>query len=260
MAQSPVPGTNRFRPTPTNKENPFSQPSASKTKAQLKNEKRRERKREELGAEVGERKAWDESDEEGTRGDLLGKFKKAEDRDGREEKKEKDQGGEEEFPSLTHGASRGHAASSIDPAESVPESSTQVEVQKTRTSSAIITTLTPLPVPSPPLNDLEAQLDSTEQTWRTKRPPSANPAPKANNLSGRSSPLHPVQEGRNGPIGIANPPHQPGSEAVPVQEPRTRKEVRVREGVANDMGSLATRMKNLVIDNQQGVSSSGRKG
>ena len=219
------------------------------------------------GAGAGGGKAWDESDEEEESGGLKEEFEEAdrrlaEDRIVQREK-EKERGGETDFPSLTNGASHGPAKSSLDRADSASESSTQLEDQKTKSPSAILPTSPPISntIPSPPLIASETQLDKTEQPWRNKRPPSsASPAPKAIETSGRSGPLHPIQAGRNGPIGLANPP-LPGPEpdAVPVHEPRVRKEIRVREGGGNDMSSLASRVKNLVIDNQKGGSPRVRK-
>jgi hypothetical protein len=85
---------------------------------------------------------------------------------------------------------------------------------------------------------------------------------------------HPIQGGRKGPIGLANPPpvekpkaklndksKQGGASkpapAAATPEPRVRKEVKIREGGATDLSSLASRVKNLVIANTVGSASPG---
>lgn len=99
---------------------------------------------------------------------------------------------------------------------------------------------------------------------------------------------HPIQGGRQGPIGLAHPPPPdaapagtprggrpgrggrggvPGSAAKAdrasssqqstPQEPRLRKDVKIRQGGANDMGSLASRLRSIVIANQTPPSSPG---
>lgn len=87
----------------------------------------------------------------------------------------------------------------------------------------------------------------------------SKPNPKA-----RAPKPHPIQGGRNGPIGLANPPPskpspKPSLPNKALSEPRIRKEVKVREGGANDIGSLAARVKNLVIENQKAASPRDRK-
>jgi hypothetical protein len=155
-------------------------------------------------------------------------------------------------------------------------------------------------VPAPPASTSASAKTKANPAWRTRAPRSGavgaagatsqsgataaagKPGPAPTGSNGKASPrTHPIQGGRQGPIGLAHPPpaSQPQSRnttskgksqagkgaatkpgAGPTgtdsgatkasQEPRTRKEVRVREGGANDVSSLAARVRNMVIANQ----------
>ena len=80
------------------------------------------------------------------------------------------------------------------------------------------------------------------------------------------------KEAVNAPIGLAFPPPEsppprsskspqpkPRLPVKPTPEVRVRKEVRVREGGANDLSSLAARVKHLVVENQKTGSSKEKK-
>lgn len=110
-------------------------------------------------------------------------------------------------------------------------------------------------------NSSQAKSTTTTTPNGSKQPPQSQAKP------------HPIQGGRKGPIGLANPPPPPTSRpagsgtrgekskppgAAPSKpEPRVRKEVRVREGGATDLSSLASRVKNLVIANTTNTGGSG---
>jgi hypothetical protein len=124
-------------------------------------------------------------------------------------------------------------------------------------------------------------------------PTDSNPLAHSTQQKEKQKP-HPIQGGRKGPIGLANPPPIPapqpkpsddatwrknssgktngngngdaetngngngdakggnkGVELLPTPEVRVRKEVRVRQGGANDLSSLASRVRGLVMDNEK---------
>lgn len=271
-----VPGSTRARPPP---ENPFAVSSGSKTKSQLKNEKRREKKKAE-----GVNKAWDESDEESD-GDIGEAFKaEAESRKAtvngkngvsESERKKEDEGGDKPAWPIEDGG-RGMISEGGPDGGGVPDDPIPIEpaVEDKKDSdegeTAILSPVPPGPAQRDPAAPTAQPTPSpSTPEWRTasSRKPS------------RSNKPHPIQGGRQGPIGLAHPPpieqskptrpprqKKPSSsgesgrkpittpagsaqaQSKATSEPRVRKEVNVRD---TGLGSLADRVKNLVIANQE---------
>ncbi|ORY35371.1 hypothetical protein BCR39DRAFT_509125 [Naematelia encephala] len=134
--------------------------------------------------------------------------------------------------------------------------------------------------PSVTVNETSRPVSKADGPWRTvqsQSPLTTNPPPVASTASRQSKP-HPIQGGRKGPIGLAHPPPVSSSSSLPkstkksstpkiktqtppasAPEPRVRKEIRVRQGGANDLTSLASRLKNIVLENQKTGSRDRRK-
>jgi hypothetical protein len=222
----------------------------------VKNEKRREKRREASG------KGWDESDDE--LGDLKGEFERLDVANGSAPVDEEGGGlgegpSEMEFPPLSNGE-----GSNAAPPTSATTSPTALEEQAAPSTEI----LTP-PPSSAEVPETAAEQRSTPTTESPSRSSPSKPQPAA-----LPSKPHPIQGGRNGPVGLANPPppasqkknarsrlpSKPTPTPPPAPEPRVRKEVRVREGGANELSSLAARVKNLVVENQKNGSVRDRKG
>lgn len=131
------------------------------------------------------------------------------------------------------------------------------------------------PKPPPPTT----RSDSAT-TWRSNRPAvSKAPAPTASSsvvpadestyattpeaeakIRARNEASARSNQARNGPRNqkrVAKERPIPAA-PPPKPEPRVRKEVRIRQGGANDIGSLADRVKNLVLENGGGRTASPR--
>ena len=255
-----------------------------KTKAQLKNEKRREKKRLEAG-----NKAWDDDSEEDEVEDA--------ERTGTTREDNVPVPSEEAFPPLagpSSTANNGDANGAPEPvtgldteAASIPSSKPAdggVATQPTRSMDAVL---------NPPPTDPEGPASATELA----PPPDSVPSSSNPSAPAQSKPKakrHPIQGGRDGPLGLAHPPpaeetrsdkgqwrkEQPKKpatanksakagqtkqtvakveEPVVKPEPRIHKEVKVREGGMNAVGSLASRVRNLVLDNQTPPRSRAKK-
>ncbi|GFZ49336.1 hypothetical protein JCM24511_07456 [Saitozyma sp. JCM 24511] len=318
MAKGVIPGSGRpARPRAPDPNNPFAQPvavpAAAKSKAQLKNEKRREKKR--AGATVVD-KAWDESDDDDVDagGDGMQEAFDEADRKHREETAAETEAGppvasEEGFAGLDGGLKdAGGGAPEEGVGEAVMGGGANLEEKRSPGDEFIESPPPHTPdtaeaaspsVPAPPASTSASAKTKADPAWRTRAPGAAaggatsqsgataaagKPSPVPTGSNGKASPRpHPIQGGRQGPIGLAHPPpaSQPQSRnttskgksqagkgaatkpgAGPTgtgtnpgatkasEEPRTRKEVRVREGGANDLSSLAARVRNMVIANQ----------
>lgn len=265
-----IPGSTRTRPPP---ENPFAASSGSKTKAQVKNEKRREKKK----AGGVSNKAWDESDDESDDGDIGEAFKaEAESRKAANGSKsgglEKTKEDEEKPAWPVEDGGQGMVSEAGPDGGGVPDEPIPIEpaVGEKKDRDEGETAIISPPPPGP--------------TERDPAAPSARPTPTPSTPEWRTSssrkpkPVkpHPIQGGRQGPIGLAHPPpiEQPSKSSRPPrqkkpsntgeqgrkapassaeqakskQEPRVRKEIKVRD---TGLGSLADRVKNLVIANQE---------
>ena len=299
-SKASVPGSNKpAPPSQKSSDNVFAQPAAAKTKAQLKNEKRRERKR-----EAGSR-AWDEESSDEEEG-LREAFEKVD----MEHKQDKavptgEKGSEETYPRGGGGAP--------EPGVMQEAASSTMETN----GPGEVSILEPAAGPDGP--------ESASQLPDAPPPPSAS-TPATNPAKPKAKP-HPIQGGRQGPIGLAFPPPveeskprskpasaaassradeadswrqaksreqrpkgapgqartnpnnksgssgqsrpPPGTQAAEktqakgnsglpsksatpatpaTPEPRVRKEHKVKQGGANDLSSLASRVKNLVLD------------
>jgi hypothetical protein len=317
VAKGVIPGSGRpARPRAPDPNNPFAQPiavpAAAKSKAQLKNEKRREKKR--AGATVVD-KAWDESDDDDVDagGDGMQEAFDEADRKHREETAADSEAGppvasEEGFAGLDGGLEDGGGGA---PEEGVGEAvvggGANLEEKRSPGDEFIESPPPHTPdtaeaaspsVPAPPASTSASAKTKADPAWRTRAPQAgaagatsqsaaaaagkSGPAPTGSTGKASARP-HPIQGGRQGPIGLAHPPpasqpqarnsaskgksqagrgatSKPGagptgtgtnSGATKASEgPRTRKEVRVREGGANDVSSLAARVRNMVIASQ----------
>lgn len=281
QSQSTIPGSNRPRPPPATAENPFASPSpasgSSKTKSQVKNEKRREKKRDTTAS-----KAWDASDDESDDGDIGDAFKQESSGDGagtpgatNDEKARAQKSDGKAWP--IDDAGQGQISEETPdgggpPEEPIPiESAVADREDGDEGETAILSPPPPGPAKDDPAAPTAQPPKSTEPEWRT-----------ASSRSKRPSKPHPIQGGRQGPIGLAHPPpiessrppprqnpsrqrsnnkpqqgagdkpQQPrpqrnASETKQDKEPRVRKEYKVRD---SGLGSLADRVKNLVVSNQ----------
>ena len=261
----------------------------------MKNEKRREKKRLEAGD-----KAWDEdSDDEGHVGGHA-------DGSGGAEFEPRVDGpipSEESFPPLagpSSVANTGAGNGAPTPvtgletkASSIPSSKPADGGVATPPTQSMDAVLNPPPTnPAGPASATELAPPpdsfSSSSTLSASAVPASAPAkPKAKR--------HPIQGGRDGPLGLAHPPppeetrsdkgqwrkdhpkkaatanksakagqakqNAPKALEEPVAkpEPRIRKEVKVREGGMNAVGSLASRVRNLVLDNQTPPRSRAKK-
>ncbi|WWC93691.1 hypothetical protein V866_000527 [Kwoniella sp. B9012] len=286
-----IPGSDRLG-SQANKggkeENVFASEPREKTKAQLKNEKRREKRREKVSVN------WDEDDDEDEEvGKLDEEFKKVD--IARQTQQGNEQGAEQSFPPLEGGGGV--------PEESILDNiKSNEEEEKSDGKTAAIEPSPPAPSGSQPETASEQKTTSTT----SDKPSLLND--RKNEVQQAQKP-HPIQGGRKGPIGLANPPpieeksqvppsradqndwrtqtrkksnsnnsnrggkqnqgsnrqqqnsnrsSQPAPAAAPPQ-PRERKEYKVREGGANDLSSLASRVKNLVVANTVGNASRDSK-
>ena len=247
-----VPGANRKPAKQSNPENPFAQEAQQKSKAQLKNEKRREKKRLESS-----NRDWDESSDDEQAGTAA----------------PPDMSSEAAFPPLFDDASAGHGVPEgpdllDEEAEKIP-SSLPADGGVEPAQSTLVA-LDPPPEAPGEINDLAQHSSSTA------------PKQSTNTASASKPKRHPIQGGRDGPLGLAHPPPietekswrkekpsqlkngtaKPASgkqttKTAPqtkAAEPRVRKEVKIREGGANDMSSLANRVRNLVLENTRAPS------
>ncbi|OCF76095.1 hypothetical protein I204_03394 [Kwoniella mangroviensis CBS 8886] len=269
-----IPGSDRLG-SQANKggkeENVFASETREKTKAQLKNEKRREKRREKVSVN------WDEDDDEDEDvGKLDEEFKKVD--------IARQQGAEQSFPPLEGGGGV--------PEESILDNiKSNEDEEKSDGKTAAIE-------PSPPAPSGSQPETASEQKTTTDKPSLLND--RKNEVQQAQKP-HPIQGGRKGPIGLANPPpleeksqaspsradqddwrtqtrkksnnhnsnrsgkqnqgnrpantNRPTQPSEPSPQPRERKEYKVREGGANDLSSLASRVKNLVVANTVGNAS-----
>ena len=276
--KSVIPGSNRPAPAkPSNPDNPFAQPSQPKTKAQLKNEKRREKKR----AEVADTKNWDESsgeeDEDGGKG-MREAFEKADE--------ERVKGGEDSGGSGSSSEQAGTSAGGGDGGAPAP---TLSQASQKSISDHVTQDTTQILSPVPPRSDTPETASQIRDATTTNAGSILDDSsiPTVTFSKAKSKP-HPIQGGRQGPIGLAHPPPIPSDKpswrpkpntsntseskssskpqttssspsksqttpkAPPDPEPRVRKDVKIRQGGANDMSSLASRVKNLVLENQRG--------
>ncbi|ORX38681.1 hypothetical protein BD324DRAFT_621921 [Kockovaella imperatae] len=288
-----VPGSNR--PPPPKQPDPdnvFAQPAKEKSKAQLKNEKRREKKRLEAS-----NKDWDD-DEDGDE-HVLEDGQTAVEIPG---SKEATGGGiynpEDSFtPFSNHGtpdppaiqpksqgsnipASKPSDGANINWADmddspvgisasppSAPELASAIQASastsKSNPSEAAANSRTagpaakrhpiqggrdgPLGLAHPP--PIEQSKSDKATSWRKEKPPAENPGKGAGAKSkGKSGNTKPAA----GPKGAAEPPK-------PTSEPRVRKEVKIRQGGVNDIGSLASRVRSLVLENQKPAAPRAKK-
>ncbi|WVW85820.1 hypothetical protein I302_107858 [Kwoniella bestiolae CBS 10118] len=282
-----IPGSNRLGPqaSKSKEENVFASEPREKTKAQIKNEKRREKRREKVAV------SWDEDDDDDEDvGKLDEEFKKvdiARHQQNGEQGKTSEKGAEQSFPPLEDNG--GVPNESI--LDDIHERETETKDQSAKT--AAIEPAPPAPSGSQPETALE-QKTTTKPSIVDDRKNEVQQKP------------HPIQGGRKGPIGLANPPpieeprpsradtndwrtagrkpsrggrqqsnrggsqnqgnrqgqnqgnkqNQNQTKPTPAQQqPRERKEYKVREGGANDISSLASRVKNLVVANTVGNAS-----
>lgn len=289
-----IPGTTRPKAQPQS-DNPFAAiPSSStgtgnKTKAQMKNEKRREKKKT-TGSSTT--KAWDESDDESDEGDI-GEAFRAEDarrNTGPTTKDDKSvDGKKDDSPAWPiEDGGQGMISEAGPDGGGAPDQPIPIEpsvVDKKDNDESETTILSPVP-PGPNRNDPAAPTIRPETTTTRTPAPTPGAEPEWRTASSRRPQKpHPIQGGRQGPIGLAHPPpiesskpkpkprsNRPrqdssrqkstsNSNSTPQQpdanpaataktrpnEPRVRKEVKIRD---SGMGSLADRVKNLVIGTQ----------
>lgn len=269
----------------------------------MKNEKRREKKK---TTTATTNKAWDESDDESDDGDIGEAFKagagtaagasaaspnKNGDRDkAKTQAQAPAQGGDDKPAWPVEDAGQGMISEAAPDGGGPPDSPIPIEpaVEDKKDNDESQTAILSPPPPGPSTAD---PADPAAPTAPTPAPAAAATAPAepewrtASSRRPQTKP-HPIQGGRQGPIGLAHPPpieqkprhnsrprqdssrkRPSGSTAAgkgqtpkpapkpasgstpgtgPEPEPRVRKEVKVRE---TGMGSLADRVKNLVIAN-----------
>lgn len=310
QASSRIPGSNRTRPTPSSTNsgpNPFASTSSntntaseSKTKAQLKNEKRRASKK--------VNKNWDESDDDDDEddGNMADAFKAADEARKRLDANDaKEQKGEKKAPAWkTEDGGKGQISEEglgmgVDgggiPDDPVPVE-TKAEFKDTdkdgdEQGQGTTAILSP-PPPGQPASDPAAPTVPTKSSTsasESQNSKSAEPEWRTATTRKPSKP-HPIQGGRQGPIGLAHPPPieprtnqrgrgrgrgqargqgpRTGSTRVDsAQQPKPRSdaptsassqgnkesEPRVRKEVKvreTGLGSLADRVRGLVISNQ----------
>ncbi|WWC90884.1 uncharacterized protein L201_005821 [Kwoniella dendrophila CBS 6074] len=324
-----IPGSNRIGPQmkPSKEtENVFASEPKEKTKAQIKNEKRREKRREKVSVN------WDEDDvginDEDEDGDLGEDFKQV-DKDRKSKSNSikntntdtiTEQGAEQNFPPIS--GNGGIPEESITDVLNNKNKNTEIKQQSELTNTNLNSNSD-----SP---KIEAALEPTPPAPSSIHPETASELPHndTTNENGKPSLVddrqkeisqkpHPIQGGRKGPIGLANPPpieepkpatpsrsdgsddwrtvsnnkglnnrgnargggrggsrggarggrggvgkpqngrQQSQSQVQPTpepQQPRERKEHKIRQGGANDISSLASRVRNLVVANTVGNS------
>jgi partner of Y14 and mago protein len=271
-SKSFVPGSNGRQSAQQLKaksENPFAaenapvpESSSSKTKAQLKNEKRREKKRLEAA-----NKGWDESDTDDDEGALEEAFAE-EDRKHSEavDNGGRDVDGDKAGVSSTKAKSGPGAGVGV-PAPSLLEqtqedgatSSVHVDHDATEILSPAVgpgdSPETASAMPGAPEIDPATFKPKVQSTKPVNNPTSQSssqrqqkqPQPRSQNVPGAGGQRQPRQRNPQ-QVRSANS----GKELLPTPEPRVRKEVKIRQGGANGISSLADRVKNLVLDNQAG--------
>ena len=280
---STVPGSNNrpLQSTIAKPENPFAQPQTAKTKAQLKNEKRREKKRLEA-----KDKAWDESSssEEETLAEAFDHSDKARLEGNGVQGVDKSTGGSIVPAAPTSPLTLETSA----PKTSGPGINAILDSVPGGAGSDAFESAGDLPDAPPPPSNMAPETEESRKEQKEAKPhpiqggrkgpiglafppPIAQPKPlptsKADEASSwrKPTPTTPPQstaksqgqtKNASGP-GNKNKPkgrNVPGQKAETlaekptVPEPRVRKEVRIRQGGANDLGSLASRVKNLVLD------------
>ncbi|WWC63155.1 uncharacterized protein I303_105755 [Kwoniella dejecticola CBS 10117] len=328
-----IPGSNKIGAQPkvsTENVNVFASDPKEKTKAQIKNEKRREKRREKVSM------SWDDEDgNEDQDGDLGEDFKEV-DKAAKQQNQGKDndngKGAEQSFPPFE--GSGGTPQESI--VDEIKNREDEEDGKGPGSSAENITTATTQnPPPAPSGSAPETALENRNQTPGNNDNNNSKPSllddRKAEVKQQAQAQSHPIQGGRKGPIGLANPPPieearpatstststskadstddwrtvqkpqrkgqqgtgsggrggaggrgggggggrggkaqtsganrqsqsqsqskpaQPSTQA-PAAPPRERKEHKIREGGANDISSLASRVRNLVVANTVGNS------
>lgn len=264
--------------------------TAGKSKSALKNEKRAQKKREEKAATE---RAWDEDsedDDEGGEG-IQAAFAEGDARrahDDGDDDREEVKGSEIDFPPLGGGGGVPKSigldvpvsrptfydqAEALEPPPTAPDTTADAPAATAKNDSPTTSTTAPSII-SPPANP--SSRTNEEDSWRKPKSASTTKPSTGTAPAKSSTPRHPIQGKRDGPIGLANPPPieesvrggrgdgrggagrgrgrpggAAGNEVKPAPpEPRVRKEVKVREGGANDISKLADRVRNLVIQNQ----------
>lgn len=150
-------------------------------------------------------------------------------------------------------------------------------------------------LPSAPASTDDTAIPGTAPADKAAPPSASTSTTPSTSTSKPPAKRHPIQGGRDGPLGLAHPPPieppkpTPSSRAdkgswrtnppngaastkkpmkkpaapapapPPAPEPRVRKEVKVREGGMNDMSSLANRLRGLVLENQKADGGRERK-
>lgn len=277
--KSAIPGSNRPPPpasaSTSKPDNPFAQPVAARSKAQLKNDKRREKKRAEST------KAWDEESSDEDEG-LAEAFAKA-DLEHKHEKEEVGQPASEAFPPLGGGVTSssktddqaiaaGPNDTSINPSSSAQTpvaslSSSRKDTKPAQKSHPIqggrngpIGLAFPPPIEAAkPKTPPPATRSEAASTWRSAQL-SVPDEPSTSTYTTTPEAEAKIQarnQARSASSTKAKPPpksngtrrEKPAAKPEPPKpEPRVRKEVRIRQGGANDIGSLASRVKNLVLE------------
>jgi len=269
-----IPGSNRVKPPPKPETpNPFAQEpkdDKEKSKAQIKNEKRRAAAKAKAQKVEVEEKDWDEDvDDEGD-GGLREAFERVD--------LARDVGDDVE----DGGAPAGHQSN-----ESIVDESSALNILEPTPGSGITSAAVTISSPTKPNTTIPTDTNPLPQSNNPTKsqpkphpiqggrkgpmslanpPPIPKPTPKASDDSSwrkansTSAPNNPKPNGNksngkgkgNGGLELL-----PSTKAIPpVQpEPRVRKEVRVRQGGANDLSSLASRVRGLVLENEKGRNS-----
>ena len=269
ITKSTIPGSNRTRPIVSKEDNPFAQPTSAKSKAQLKNEKRRGRRRA-AGGDPASTRDWDESDdddEDNLEGGLKSEFERLDMAQSRTDQQERRQGEPSEmaFPPL---AKKNGSSTQLEaePLVRIAKTSTLHHTDATDSKVETLTSTTGDPNNADIVTTLPVN-STIEQPWRTVskafRGQSNASLTKASSPEPRKA-FHPNQVRINGPDAIHDPPSITSTssprpraktrESAGSTEPRIRKEIKVKEGGATDMSSLADRVKKLVVGNQKDAS------
>jgi hypothetical protein len=239
-------------------------------------------------------KNWDESDDEDDDGELGDAFKAADEArkrldaneaEGKESAWPVEDGGKGQISEGGMGMGEGGIPDDPVPVESKPE--LEFKEGEGEGTTAI---LSPPPPGEPRSDPIAPTAQETKPKVSSSEPKSTEPEWRTatSRNTGKPKPTtkpHPIQGGRQGPIGLAHPPPieenstqrnrdqnqrgrgrgrgqgqgprrpdsdrtpsaQPQQETKKAPEPRVRKEVKVRE---TGLGSLADRVRGLVISNQ----------